>query len=203
MLSFFAGWLTSELPVHHLLWQVVATALFVAAGALDDWPGLVGLGITVVSWCGLVVLVVQASRAGGVVEDALQETLGDDYRADMAPELCDDDDRRAALAAAGAPHPHARSRGREGAPTSTTAAQGRRSQRLDVYRNRAHPERLPGVPLHPRRRMGHRRQAGAGHPAHAPARVARLGLRHGQLRAQPEGDVPRSSARREARASPG
>jgi len=43
--AFFAGWLTSELPVHHLLWQVVATALFVAAGALNDWPGLVGLAL--------------------------------------------------------------------------------------------------------------------------------------------------------------
>ena len=74
--AFFAGWLTSELPVHHLLWQMVATAVFIAVGALDDWPGLVGLGLTVVSWCGLVALVVQASRAGAVVENALQETLG-------------------------------------------------------------------------------------------------------------------------------
>ena len=89
--AFFAGWLTSELPVHHLVWQMVATALFIAGGALDDWAGLVGLGITVVSWCGLVVLVAQASRAGAVMEAALQETLGEDYRADMAPELCDDD----------------------------------------------------------------------------------------------------------------
>ena len=31
--SFFAGWLTSELPVHHLAWQVAATLAFVWAGA--------------------------------------------------------------------------------------------------------------------------------------------------------------------------
>src|SRR5439155_212726 len=53
-------------------------------------PG--GVGHHLVSWCGLVVLVAQASRAGAVMEAALQETLGEDYRADMAPELCDDDD---------------------------------------------------------------------------------------------------------------
>ena len=32
--SFAAGWLTSELPVHHVAWQVVATVLFAAGGAL-------------------------------------------------------------------------------------------------------------------------------------------------------------------------
>jgi acetyl esterase/lipase len=90
--SFFAGWLTSELPVHHLAWQVVATAVFIAGGALDDTPGVIGLGITIVSWCGLIALVVQASRAGEVVESALRNALSDDYRAEMAPGLCSDDD---------------------------------------------------------------------------------------------------------------
>ena len=31
--SFFAGWLTSELAAHHILWQGVATGAFVWAGA--------------------------------------------------------------------------------------------------------------------------------------------------------------------------
>ncbi len=36
--SFFAGWLTAELSAHHFAWQVVATVVFVAMGALDVWP---------------------------------------------------------------------------------------------------------------------------------------------------------------------
>src|SRR5438067_6485215 len=35
--SFFAAWLTGELPLHHLAWQVLATAAFVRAGALSSW----------------------------------------------------------------------------------------------------------------------------------------------------------------------
>jgi acetyl esterase/lipase len=140
--AFFAGWLTSELPVHHLVWQMVATGLFIAGGALDDWLGLVGLGLTVVSWCGLVVLVVQASRAGAVVEAALRETLGDDYRAEMAPELCDDDDpvlrwQRLVLPI------RTRDPEVEKVRDIDYAGQGRRSQRLDVYRNRSHPDGCP------------------------------------------------------------
>jgi hypothetical protein len=36
---FFAGWLTAELPLHHLAWQLAATAAFAWAGALGSWPG--------------------------------------------------------------------------------------------------------------------------------------------------------------------
>ena len=33
VVSFFAGWLTSELPLHHLVWEAVATVVFIALGA--------------------------------------------------------------------------------------------------------------------------------------------------------------------------
>ncbi len=46
--SFFAGWLTSEMPLHHLAWQFVASLAFVAAGALDAWPGVLGLAVVTV-----------------------------------------------------------------------------------------------------------------------------------------------------------
>jgi acetyl esterase/lipase len=141
--SFFAGWLTSELPVHHLAWQALATALFVAGGALDETPGVIGLGITVVSWCGLIVLVVQAARAGGVVEAALVETLGDGYRGEMEPGLCDDDApvvqwKRLVLPI------------RTSDPEVEKVADidyggaGLERQRLDVYRGRVH---APGRPV--------------------------------------------------------
>ena len=53
-MSFFAAWLTGELAVWHIVWQAVATVVFIALGALDAWPGWLGLAITLASWVGLV-----------------------------------------------------------------------------------------------------------------------------------------------------
>ena len=78
-LSFFASWITGELAIWHLLWQAVATVVFVRLGALDDWPGVVALVVTVVSWAGLAWLVSVSLRASSVVEQALREGLGEDY----------------------------------------------------------------------------------------------------------------------------
>lgn len=50
---FMGAWLTSELALHHIAWQAAATLVFAAAGALQAWPGLLGLGLTFVSWAGL------------------------------------------------------------------------------------------------------------------------------------------------------
>jgi acetyl esterase/lipase len=87
--SFFAGWLTSELPLHHLAWQVVATVVFGVFGAFRGWPGQVGLGVAVASWCGLVILAVQAGRAGRVLEGALDEGLGEGWSARKDPALAE------------------------------------------------------------------------------------------------------------------
>ncbi|APR78796.1 carboxylesterase family protein (lipO) [Minicystis rosea] len=76
---FFAGWLTSELAIHHLVWQVIATAAFVWAGALAAWPGFVALALVLISWVGLVRMTRVADSAGDVVEHALVEALGRDY----------------------------------------------------------------------------------------------------------------------------
>jgi acetyl esterase/lipase len=85
--SFFAGWLTSELSAHHFAWQATATIFFVLAGALEAWPGWVGLGITVASWAGLLALVPISRHAEPVVEAALVAGLGPDYRAEILPEV--------------------------------------------------------------------------------------------------------------------
>lgn len=87
--SFLAGWLTSELAVHHLAWQALATLVFGLAGAFDAWPGLLGLAITVVSWVGLCLAQLRAVKAAGVVESALSEGLGTGYRSGIAPELAE------------------------------------------------------------------------------------------------------------------
>ncbi|MCZ7525396.1 MAG: alpha/beta hydrolase [Acidimicrobiia bacterium] len=85
--SFFAGWFTSEMPVHHLAWQAVATGVFVGLGALDDWPGWVGLAVTAASWAGLTSLLVISRRARVVVEDALREGLGPDFEDRIDPRI--------------------------------------------------------------------------------------------------------------------
>jgi acetyl esterase/lipase len=74
--TFFAGWLTAELPVHHIVWQAVATIVFVASGALNGWQGWLGLALTVVSWAGLAEMVRRSADAGRVVEAALARDLG-------------------------------------------------------------------------------------------------------------------------------
>lgn len=81
--SFFAGWLTNELAGHHLVWQAVATAGFVAAGALKTWPGWVALALVAAQWVGLVSLLVDARRARHVVDAAVTEALGPDYRDEL------------------------------------------------------------------------------------------------------------------------
>lgn len=74
--SFVSGWLTSELPVHHLIWQAVATVVFVALGALHGWQGWLGLAITLVSWAGLAQLARMGVESGDVVDRALSDQAG-------------------------------------------------------------------------------------------------------------------------------
>src|SRR5581483_8771727 len=71
--TFFAAWLCTELALVHLVWQVAATVGFVAAGALRSWPGWAGLGISLLSWAGLLSMVTAASRTHGVLERALDD----------------------------------------------------------------------------------------------------------------------------------
>jgi acetyl esterase/lipase len=85
--SFFAGWLTSELSAHHFAWQLAATLFFIWMGALDAWPGQVGLAITLLSWAGLASLVPISRRSEPVVEASLAAGLGADYRSAILPEV--------------------------------------------------------------------------------------------------------------------
>lgn len=68
---FLGAWLTSELAMHHIAWQVLATGVFVAAGALAAWPGWVGLALAGASWAGLFVVHRRAAHAESVFARAL------------------------------------------------------------------------------------------------------------------------------------
>ncbi len=83
--SFLAGWLTSELALHHITWQAVATGVFVWLGALAHLPGKIGLAITLCSWAALVYNLLQAKSAGADVEAALTRDLEAYERGDRGP----------------------------------------------------------------------------------------------------------------------
>jgi acetyl esterase/lipase len=136
--SFFAGWLTSELALHHVAWQIAFTAAFVWAGALGAWPGRLGLAITVVSWAALMRCYFRAREAEVAVDGALVQALGERYtdailptvRAELAPAV---DWRQIAL-----PFPmrHADVERTRDIPFTD-------GLRLDVYRRRDRPSGCP------------------------------------------------------------
>jgi acetyl esterase/lipase len=74
--SFFAAWFTGELALWHIAWQAVATAGFIALGALDAWPGWLGLAITLASWTGLFFIGVASRRSARVFDQALEDGVG-------------------------------------------------------------------------------------------------------------------------------
>ncbi|MFN8628675.1 MAG: alpha/beta hydrolase [Candidatus Binatia bacterium] len=80
---FFAAWFTGELALHHLAWQAVATVVFVSLGALHAWQGVVGLVLTFASWAGLIALQRIAADTRNVCQAALEEGLGQHYRASV------------------------------------------------------------------------------------------------------------------------
>jgi len=69
--SFLFSWLTIELAAHHLIWQAAATVVFVQMGALHGWAGWVAMGLVVVQWTGLLLLILQGSRARHTIADTL------------------------------------------------------------------------------------------------------------------------------------
>ncbi|MCA9773476.1 MAG: hypothetical protein KC466_13765, partial [Myxococcales bacterium] len=88
-LSFFGGWLGSELALHHLVVQVVVTVVFGLLGAFKHPPGQAGLALTAISWGATLVAYRRGMRTDRAVEAALVEGLGADYRARIRPEAAD------------------------------------------------------------------------------------------------------------------
>ena len=79
--SFFAGWFTSELALHHLVWQGALTLVFVRWGGLTHPAGVAALVITCASWVALGYMVVASLRDADTVRAALRQALGDEVGA--------------------------------------------------------------------------------------------------------------------------
>ncbi|HJQ85181.1 MAG TPA: alpha/beta hydrolase [Candidatus Binatia bacterium] len=141
-LSFFAGWLTTELALHHLAWQALVTAVFVWAGALAAWPGMLGLAVTLVSWVGLGRLFWASRSAEDVVEQALGEGLGATYRDAIPPAVAEKFapgiDWRQICAPFPVRHPEV-----ERVRDVVYTRAGGIDLHLDVYRHRSHPTGCP------------------------------------------------------------
>jgi acetyl esterase/lipase len=75
-----ASSLTTEFPLQAMAWQQVATLEMVRRGALRSRAGRVALAASVASWIALLNLYRVASRSGEVLEAALVDELGRDYR---------------------------------------------------------------------------------------------------------------------------
>ena len=80
VLSFVPGQFTSELPLHAITWQAAAAAAFMRRGSLRTNTGRAGAVLAVASWAGLLKLHQEARRSRDVLEQALAEGLGAEYR---------------------------------------------------------------------------------------------------------------------------
>lgn len=141
-LSFFAGWLTTELALHHIAWQLLAAVVFVQLGALHAWPGVVGLTIAIISWAGLAYGYWSARGAEAVVDRALCDGLGRRYREHIVPVISNkfapSIDWRQILLPFPMRHPEV-----ERIRDLPYAAVGKRALKLDVYRHRSRPSGCP------------------------------------------------------------
>jgi acetyl esterase/lipase len=89
MLSFLAGWLTAELAIHHILWQVALVSLFILGGAVSGFLGALGFLICVSAWLAMAYHYLLSEKAETEISDALFEGLGDDYLHEICEEFSD------------------------------------------------------------------------------------------------------------------
>src|SRR4051812_30070234 len=78
--SFVSGLVPSELPLQHGIGQAGFAALFARSGGTKGWRGRLGLALNAASGVGLAHLYRVAGQSGGVLEAALVDELGENYR---------------------------------------------------------------------------------------------------------------------------
>jgi acetyl esterase/lipase len=83
---FLMAWLTGELALIHLIWQVALTGVLAFGSMLGDTLAQAGLGLFALSWIGLIYLHLQAMDTHRVLRRSLRRGLGEDYRASLPVE---------------------------------------------------------------------------------------------------------------------
>jgi acetyl esterase/lipase len=142
-LYFFAGWLTGELALIHLLWQVGLTSLMAFTGLLEGGYAQAGLGMFGLSWLGLVYLHVQSMDSHRVLQRALKRGLGEDYRSEIPADrrvLLEDSIRASSWL-----RPFAYHRDGVRVHSHVAYAEGGKRNLLDIYQSRE--PRVGGCPV--------------------------------------------------------
>jgi len=142
ILSFFTGWLTAELALHHIAWQIVATLVFARLGALEHFPGTLALWISVGSWIGLALAYFGGASAATVVEQSLCDAFGGDYRKELRPELASRLRDRVEWRDVALPFPMRHPDVERIRDIQYARIRGV-NLKLDVYRHRSHPQDCP------------------------------------------------------------
>ena len=78
--AFASGLPTSELPIQTGMFQLATAALLARSGGTSGWRGKLGVAAFAASLAGLASIHSTARKAGGVLEAALVDELGADYR---------------------------------------------------------------------------------------------------------------------------
>ncbi|HLW18485.1 MAG TPA: alpha/beta hydrolase [Actinomycetota bacterium] len=139
--SFFISWLTSELaPQLLVIHAIVATSLGLSGG-FGGWEGHLALAFDIAIAAGLGYLIWVGQAARKVTEDALRETLGDDYLTKIRTPRHTDYDLRTPWRQLIMPfwmrHPDVER------VHNLSYGPVKRRNLIDVYRNKAHPTGAP------------------------------------------------------------
>jgi len=95
--SFLAGWLTGELALHVIFWQVLITAFFVLTGAVSGFFGAIGFLLCTTAWVTMAYYYYESTYAEAEVTLALHDGLGAGFEseidASMRAQFPDEPDR--------------------------------------------------------------------------------------------------------------
>ena len=141
-ISFVVGCPTIELALHAIVLQSVVALGFIWAGTLQTWPGLVALGIALVSSAVLGYGYWRGLGTEAIVEHALQKHLGTHYRQGILRESAATFEPGWKWHQIVSPFP-IRPQEVERIRNIIFARAGSRNLQLDVYRHRSHPANRP------------------------------------------------------------
>lgn len=139
---YLIGMVYNELPVLAIILGVVSTAPTVLGADLGSPVGVIAAVLPLPALAGLGWVLLRALRARRAPEDAMSETLGRRWRADIDPRLATGLRRRVPLAKVLLAPFLRRRLDVERIPNIQYANGGRRN-RLDLYRNRSRPVGCP------------------------------------------------------------
>lgn len=137
--SFLFGWLTGELALHHIAWQVLVVFLFVWGGAVQGLLGGLGFALCTCAWLSAGYFYLTGEHAEKRIETALAEALGSHYREEIDPDMVARFGAR--LEARKLMFPFARLDDR--VERLANLPFGSHNQRLDVYRSRKPLQKSP------------------------------------------------------------